>query len=119
MSSKNPNDLPQENKGLFPSNGAKNERFIQTLNQAMVMNCISRRELGDKLGVPVATVFKYLDSDGLIDPFNVKARVAINLAGLLGVTIETLYKFYDTGELGGIHPVSIEDVERWIIGTGE
>tara|TARA_B100000579_G_C22551160_1_gene719863 strand:- start:226 stop:534 length:309 start_codon:yes stop_codon:yes gene_type:complete len=97
MSSKNPNDLPQGTKGLFPSNGEKSQRFMQSLNHAMIMNSISRHELANKLGVTIGTVIKYLRPE--VNPYDVRAKVAINLEGLLGITVETSYKFYDKWNL--------------------
>ena len=115
MPTKNPNDLPEETKDLSPSNAVEVQRFIESLNQAMVMHSISQRKLGDELGVSIGTITKYLRAE--VNPYDVRSRITRNLAALLGVTTETLYNFYDTGEFKD--RLTIKDVESWIRVTSE
>jgi len=129
MQSKQPNksssgDLHQE--GIFkaknkyanfvnPNHSTEIKRFIESLNQAMVMHDISQRKLGDEIGVSIGTVTKYLR--GEVNPFDVRSRITRNLATKLGITTEALYNFYDTGEYKDT--LTIKDVESWIRSTSE
>ena len=110
MSTKNPNDLPQGSKDHSPSKKIVTQRFISSLKQAMVMQSISQRKLGDELGVTIGTITKYLRAE--VNPFDVRSRITRNLAGLLGVKIDTLYKYYDTGVFKDT--LTIKDIENWI-----
>jgi len=90
MQSKQPNksssgDLHQE--GIFkaknkyanfvnPNHSTEIKRFIESLNQAMVMHDISQRKLGDEIGVSIGTVTKYLR--GEVNPFDVRSRITRN-----------------------------------------
>ena len=118
---RNVNERIHEALGVKPYKGQKSDnatevkRFIESLNQAMVMHNISQRKLGDEIGVSIGTVTKYLR--GEVNPFDVRSRITRNLANKLGVTIEALYKFYDTGEYKDT--LTIKDVESWIRSTSE
>ena len=91
------------------------QRFIESLNQAMVMHDISQRKLGDRMGVSIGTVTKYLR--GEVNPFDVRTRITRNLAGLLGITPDALFDYYDTGEYK--NTLTLKDVESWIRSTSE
>jgi len=91
------------------------QRFIESLNQAMVMHQISQRKLGDEMGVSIGTITKYLR--GEVNPFDVRTRITRNLAGLLGITPDALFDYYDTGEYK--NTLTIKDVESWIRSTSE
>ena len=91
------------------------KRFIESLNQAMVMHQISQRKLGDEMGVSIGTITKYLR--GEVNPFDVRTRITRNLAGLLGITPDALFDYYDTGEYK--NTLTIKDVESWIRSTSE
>ena len=110
MQSKNPNKTTSEG-----DNATEIRRFIESLNQAMVMHNISQRKLGDEIGVSIGTVTKYLR--GEVNPFDVRSRITRNLAAKLGITTEALYNFYDTGEYKDT--LTIKDVESWIRSTSE
>ena len=69
------------------------QRFIESLNQAMVMHQISQRKLGDEMGVSIGTITKYLR--GEVNPFDVRTRITRNLSRLLGVTPDALFDYYD------------------------
>ena len=98
-----------------PDHSTEVRRFIESLNQAMVMHDISQRKLGDEIGVSIGTITKYLR--GEVNPFDVRSRITRNLAIKLGITTEALYKFYDTGEYKDT--LTIKDVESWIRSTSE
>jgi hypothetical protein len=56
---------------------------------------------------------KYLR--GEVNPFDVKTRITRNLARELGMTPDSLYTYYETGEYKD--GVTIQDVESWIKST--
>ena len=118
---RNVNERIHEALGVKPYKGQKSDnatevkRFIESLNQAMVMHEISQRKLGDEIGVSIGTVTKYLR--GEVNPFDVRSRITRNLATKLGITTEALYNFYDTGEYKDT--LTIKDVESWIRSTSE
>ena len=91
------------------------QRFIESLNQAMVMHQISQRKLGDEMGVSIGTITKYLR--GEVNPFDVRTRITRNLSRLLGVTPDALFDYYDTGEYQ--NTLTIKDVESWIRSASE
>ena len=100
---------------INPDHSKEVQRFIESLNQAMVMHDISQRKLGDRMGVSIGTVTKYLR--GEVNPFDVRTRITRNLAGLLGITPDALFDYYDTGEYK--NTLTIKDVESWIRSTSE
>lgn len=102
-------------KGQKSDNATEVKRFIESLNQAMVMHQISQRKLGNEMGVSIGTITKYLR--GEVNPFDVRTRITRNLAGLLGITPDALFDYYDTGEYK--NTLTIKDVESWIRSTSE
>ena len=99
----------------LPTNQIQIERFIQSLNQALVSKKgkLSQRELCKNLDITIGTMTKYLR--GEVNPFDVKTKITRNLAHELGLTPEALYNFYETGEYKD--DLTIEDVESWIKST--
>ena len=85
-------------------------RFIASLNQAMVVAQLSQRGLGRSIDVTVGTITKYLRGD--ISPFDVKTGIIQKLAGVLGVSVQSLLNYYETGEYADA--VTIEEVASWI-----
>ena len=86
------------------------DRFIQALNQAMVVGGLSQRKLAAAIGVESGTFTKYLK--GNVDPHKVGTAIQAALARQLGVTLDALMAFYDEGlYLSG---VDVDQVESWI-----
>lgn len=89
-------------------------RFSRALRQAMVVNGISERKMAALLGVTSGTTQKYFR--GEVNPFKVGTAVNRGLARMLGVSLDQLCDFYETGsyskELAG--GVRFEDVVTWM-----
>lgn len=86
------------------------ERFAQALRQAMAVNGFSERRLGTELGITIGTTQKYFR--GAVNPMNVSTRINKGLAEQLGVTLDQLVHFYETGEFDSV--LTFEQVVAWI-----
>lgn len=86
------------------------DRFVQALNQALVANKFSQRELCVELGITIGTLTKYLRGD--VDPNKVGVAIMRKLAKQLGFTTNTLLDYFDTGEYRS--ELTIDDVASWI-----
>lgn len=86
------------------------ERFAQALRQAMAINGFSERRLGTELGITIGTTQKYFR--GAVNPMNVSTRINKGLAEQLGVTLDQLVHFYETGEFDSV--LTFEQVVAWI-----
>lgn len=86
------------------------ERFIQALNQAMVLRKLSQRRMAAAIGVESGTFTKYLR--GTVDPYKVGTAIQSALSKQLGVTLDSLMSFYR----GGVYlsGVSVSQIESWI-----
>lgn len=89
-------------------------RFSRALRQAMVVNRISERKMATLLGVTSGTTQKYFR--GEVNPFKVGTGVSRALARMLGVSLDQLCDFYETGSYsrevtGGVR---FEDVVAWM-----
>lgn len=85
-------------------------RFAQALRQAMVANHASQRDLCELLEVRIGTLTKYLAGD--IHPMKVGLGIQAALARALGVTLDVLADYYESGEL--VSQVSVREVESWL-----
>ena len=89
------------------------ERFIGILNNLLVSNRMSQRELAERLGVTIGTLTKYLR--GEVFPDNIKTHINEKLAKLRGVSLDELLKYYQTGEFDSTRAkTSFEDVVAWV-----
>lgn len=88
----------------------KVERFIGAIGQAMVVNKLSQRGLATRCGVTIGAITKYLR--GEVEPDNVSFGVQRRLAEALGVTIDSLWNYYETGEYHSA--VTVRDIESWL-----
>lgn len=95
---------------MSPEEQAQTQRFAQALQQAMVVNRMSQRQLSALIGIKIGTMTKYLN--GEIRPLRVAIEIQGKLAHALGVTLDALLRFYLTGEL--VTDVTVRDVESWI-----
>jgi transcriptional regulator with XRE-family HTH domain len=90
------------------------ERFAKALRQAMVVNQVSERKMATMLGITSGTTQKYFR--GEVDPLKVGTGVNRGLARMLGVSLDQLCDFYETGkytkELSAA--VGFEDVVSWM-----
>jgi hypothetical protein len=84
--------------------------FVRAINQALVVGKCSQRTLCTRLDITIGTLNKYRRE--MVDPFDVKTRITRGLATQLGVTTESLYNYFDTGEYGD--QVDIDVVSSWI-----
>ena len=78
--------------------------------QALALNNYSQRELSERIGITIGTMTKYLKQ--VVPPFKVGLGIQRLLAKELGVTMDALVAYYETGEY--LTGVSLTDVERWI-----
>ena len=74
----------------------KVQRFIQVLNQAQVANHFTQRQLCAELGITIGTMTKYLR--GAVNPDRVATEIQAALAKQVGVTLDSLINFYETGQ---------------------
>lgn len=86
------------------------ERFKRALLQALTLNNYSQRELSERIGITIGTMTKYLKQ--VVPPFKVGLGIQRLLAKELGVTLDALVAYYETGEY--LTGVSLSDVESWI-----
>lgn len=89
---------------------AQVQRFAQALRQAMVRNRLSERRLATELGITIGTTQKYFRFKVL--PFKVATGINRELARLLGITLDALVTFYETGEFR--NALSFEEVASWL-----
>lgn len=99
-----------EGKVRTTSERERIERFIQALNQAMILGSLSQRKLAAAIGVESGTFTKYLR--GHVDPFKVGTAIQAALARQLGVTLDALLAFYEEGVY--LSGVDADQVESWI-----
>ena len=93
-----------------PAEKQQIERFISCLNQAMVAGRHSQRDLCSRISVTIGSLTKYLRGD--IAPLRVGLGIQALLAQELGVTLDALLAYYQTGVYAT--EVSVEQVESWI-----
>ena len=74
----------------------KVQRFIRVLNQAQVANHFTQRQLCAQLGITIGTMTKYLR--GAVNPDRVATEIQAALAKQVGVTLDSLLAYYETGE---------------------
>lgn len=86
------------------------KRFVQAIGHALVSGGMSQRELCSRLGISVGTMTKYLR--GTVAPLKVGTGIQSLLAHELGVTLDALVTYYETGQYG-TH-VSLDEVASWI-----
>lgn len=90
------------------------DRFAKALRQAMVVNQISERKMATLLGITSGTTQKYFR--GEVDPWKVGTGVNRGLARLLGVSLDQLCDFYETGEYAPevAAGVGFEELVAWM-----
>ena len=86
------------------------QRFVEALRRAMIRNRCSERRLAADLGVTIGTTQKYLRHQ--IHPLKVGTGINSKLASLLGVTLDDLVRYYETGEERS--GVTFEQVLSWV-----
>lgn len=86
------------------------QRFAQALRQAMVRNKLSERRLAAELGITIGTTQKYFRYR--VHPLKVATGINRELARLLGITLDALVAFYETGEFR--NAVSLQEVSAWL-----
>lgn len=85
-------------------------RFVQALQQAMVVSSVSQRGLSAEIGVTIGTTTKYLR--GEVAPMKVGLGIQAQLARVLGVTLDALHGYYLSGSY--VTETTLEDVAGWI-----
>lgn len=90
------------------------ERFAKALRQAMIVNRVSERRMAAMLGITSGTTQKYFR--GEVDPLKVGTGVNRGLARLLGVSLDQLVDYYETGNyVEELEPaLSFEQVVHWM-----
>lgn len=73
----------------------------------------SERRLATELGVTIGTTQKYFRS--MVHPLRVSTGVNRRLAVLLGITLDALVKFYETGEFES--DLSFDEIVSWVRST--
>lgn len=88
--------------------------FMQALRKAMIVRGWGVRELSKAIGVEMGTMTKYLKCR--VSPYRIGFGIARNLAAELGVTMESLDLYFQTGDFGNGEsiPVNLDQVETWI-----
>lgn len=87
------------------------ERFCKAIRTALIGPPeLSQRDLCKKLGISIGSMSKYLR--GEVHPSNVGFEIQYNLAKSLGHTLDTLHRYYVTGEWTA--ELSMQDVVSWI-----
>ncbi len=97
----------------MPSDGVdfqQARRFAEALRRAMIKHKCSERKLGAMLGVTVGTTQKYMRYK--VHPLKVGTGINSKLASLLGITLDDLVRYYETGEERS--GVSFEQVLSWV-----
>ena len=87
------------------------ERFVRAIRTALIGPPeLSQRDLCKKLGVTIGSLSKYLR--GEVAPGKVGFDVQCKLASVMGHTVDSLQRFYDTGEWSS--ETTLQDVVDWI-----
>lgn len=88
--------------------------FMQALRKAMIVRGWGVRELSKAIGVEMGTMTKYLKCR--VSPYRVGWGIMRNLAAELGVTMEALDLYMQSGDFGNGEsiPVNLDQVETWI-----
>lgn len=86
------------------------ERFVSAIGEAMVFNKFSQRALAAHCGVTIGAITKYLR--GEVAPENTSFGVQIQLAKAIGVTVDSLWRYYETGEYAS--GLGVDQVESWL-----
>ena len=82
---------------MSPTIDPKVERFERALMTAQIgPPALSQRQLGEKLGVSIGSISKYLRFE--VHPDNVGFGIQCKLAKVLGHSIDALQSYYETGE---------------------
>lgn len=76
----------------------------------MARNRWSERHLAGELGITIGTTQKYFR--GKVHPLSVQTRVSHKLARVLGITLDALVRFYETGEYAS--DLSFAEVVSWV-----
>lgn len=97
-------------EALTAEEAAQVQRFAQALRQAMVRNRLSERRLAAELGITIGTTQKYFRFRVL--PLKVATGINGQLARLLGITLDALISFYETGEFR--NALSFAEVASWL-----
>ena len=85
-------------------------RFAQALRQAMVVHGYSERRLATELGITIGTTQKYFR--GKVHPLKVATGISRKLADLLGVTLDALVNYYESGDYES--GVTFNEVVSWV-----
>jgi transcriptional regulator with XRE-family HTH domain len=89
------------------------KRFAEALRRAMIRHRCSERKLATDLGITIGTTQKYFR--GMVHPLRVATGINSKLAGLLGVTLEDLVRYYETGAMSS--SVELPQVLSWVRST--
>lgn len=90
---------------------ATTERFVRAIRTALVGPPeLSQRDLCGLLGITIGSLSKYLR--GEVKPDKVGFGVQCKLAGVMGHTVDTLQRYYSTGQWTS--ETHLEDVVGWI-----
>ena len=85
-------------------------RFAQALRQAMVVHGYSERRLATELGITIGTTQKYFR--GKVHPLKVATGISQKLSDLLGVTLDALVRYYESGDYES--GVTFSEVVSWV-----
>lgn len=86
------------------------KHFAEALRRAMVRHRCSERKLAAEMGVTIGTTQKYFR--GMVHPLRVATGINSKLASLLGVTLDDLVRFYETGTMSST--VELPQVLSWL-----
>lgn len=104
-------NAPEEARKRLPeAQRVQAERLIAAMRQAMTLRGLSERALAAELGITLGSTHKYFTYQVL--PGRVSTDVMARLARTLGVTVDALLRYFETGEMQT--SVTWEDVESWL-----
>lgn len=86
------------------------ERLVTAMRQAMAQRGLSERALAREMGITLGTTQKYFTYQVL--PGRMSTEVTARLAALLGVTVDALLRFFETGDYGS--SIGWREVESWL-----
>lgn len=90
------------------------DRLAESLRRAMIKHRLSERKLAAELGVTIGTTQKYFRAG--VHPMRIATEINCKLAKLLGISVDALIRFYETGDYES--GLSFGEVVSWIETSG-
>lgn len=107
-------EKPVRRSPVAAKNRAMYDRLAESLRRAMIKHRLSERKLAAELGVTIGTTQKYFRAG--VHPMRVATEINHKLAKLLGISVDALIRFYETGDYES--GLSFGEVVSWIETSG-